>query len=205
MTPEERSLLENLFERVRSEQKTPRDPQAEKLIADALVAQPYATYVLAQAVIVQEQALQEAHRRLQDMETRQAAQGGNQAGGFLGNARKSWFGGMLPAGAPPLQGNPPPPPQQPSVPPTGPGAPSQAGSFLQQALGAATGAAGGVLLAESVRGMFGGHWGRSSGDGQAMAATNELQAQDVKQDNEQDASNLQDQADDQGGDSSWFA
>src|SRR6202011_4775717 len=68
MTPEERQMLAGLFERVASTAATPRDPQAEAFIDDAVRANPHAPYVLAQTVLVQQQALENASRRLAELE-----------------------------------------------------------------------------------------------------------------------------------------
>lgn len=196
MSPEERQLLQGLFDRIRNSAGTPRDREAESFIADNIRQQPYAPYLLAQTVIVQDQALQAANTRLQQLETQIGdlqRQGGPQqqpgSGGFLsgigalfGGASSQPSGGQQPPqggfgsvpparpawGQPPQpQGYAPPPPsyapQQGYAPPQqgGPwGAqPPQAsgGGFLHGALGAAAGVAGGVLLADSIRGLFGGH------------------------------------------------
>ncbi len=53
MSPEERQLLIGLFDRVRGAAANPRDREAEALIDDAVRAQPYAPYLLAQTVLVQ--------------------------------------------------------------------------------------------------------------------------------------------------------
>jgi hypothetical protein len=191
MSPEERQMLTELFERVRSQAGAPRDHDAENFIADSVRAQPYAPYLFAQAVLIQEQALKGADQKIKDLEARlaqaqaqaqpqPAPQGG---GSFLGGL----FGGgaprqqqQPPAPGPSLWGQQPPqqPPQQPSpwggpqqqaapaqqpspwgAPPAAPGG----GGFLKGALGAAAGVAGGVLLADSLKGMFGG--GHSGGGG----------------------------------------
>ena len=68
MSPEERQLLSDLFDRVRSQANAPRDRDAENLIAEAVRAQPYAPYLLAQAVLVQEQALHGADQRIQELQ-----------------------------------------------------------------------------------------------------------------------------------------
>jgi hypothetical protein len=188
MSPEERQLLQGLFDRMRGNANTPRDRDAEQMIADNLRQQPYAPYLLAQTVIVQDQALQAANDRLQHLEQQlrdqqEPPQGG---GGFLSGL----FGG----GAAQRQAPPPPPPvwnrgaQQdayaqggypqggypggggypqggypPPQPPGGPwgGAPQQpaGGGFLRGALGTAAGVAGGVLMADSIRSLFSGSHG----------------------------------------------
>ncbi len=53
MSPEERQMLTDLFERVRGQANAPRDRDAEALIADAIRTQPYAPYLLTQAVLLQ--------------------------------------------------------------------------------------------------------------------------------------------------------
>jgi hypothetical protein len=176
MSPEERQLLQGLFDRMRSAAGNPRDQEAEAFISDNVRQQPYAPYLLSQTVIVQDQALRAANDKLQQLEAQlqqmqpqgaPAQQPGS--GGFLSGIgamfgggssqpqpRSPWNQGGQPQGYPPQQGNYAPPPQQ-----GGPwgGQPQQAsgGGFLHGALGAAAGVAGGVLLADSIRGLFGGH------------------------------------------------
>jgi uncharacterized protein len=170
MSPEERQLLSELFDRVRSQANAPRDRDAETYIADAVRAQPYAPYLLAQAVIVQEEALRAADQKIQELQAEVAqlqAHPQQGSGSFLGGL----FGGGAPA-RPAPQANPwggqpqaqyaPPPQYAPAPPQAAPspwGAPQapQGGGFLRNALGAAAGVAGGVMLADSIRGLFGGH------------------------------------------------
>ena len=207
MSPEERQLLIGLFDRARGAAANPRDREAEALIDDAVRAQPYAPYLLAQTVLVQEQALRAANDRLQQLEAevRDLQQQGSQpaGGGFLSGLGSLFGGGspppprpgsVPPSGSPWQQSQgynapPPPPPQSPwgqqqggygqpgggygqpqgggyGAPPASPwggqpqggfgGAP-QSGGFLKGALGAAAGVAGGVLLANSIRNLMGGH------------------------------------------------
>jgi hypothetical protein len=187
MSPEERQLLSDLFERVSGQANAPRDRDAEAFIADSVRAQPYAPYLLAQAVIVQEQALRAADQKLQELQAQVSqlqaqsqADRPSPAGGFLGGL----FGGgaVAPRSAPQQATAPnpwgaapqqpayaPPPPQAAAAPwgqPAAPGGfagapPQQGGGFLKGALGAAAGVAGGVLLADSLRGLMGG--GHSGG------------------------------------------
>ncbi|BCH55022.1 DUF2076 family protein [Agrobacterium vitis] len=111
MSPEERQLLTQLFDRVRQASSTPRDREAESLIEGELRSQPYATYYLAQAVIIQEKGLEAATAKIRDLEdqiahlqdelSRGPAQppAQQQGGGFLGGI-SSIFGGGSPAPAP---------------------------------------------------------------------------------------------------------
>ena len=113
MSPEERQLLQGLFERIQNAGGAPRDQDAEAFIANAVKALPYAPYLLAQTVIVQDQALRAANDRLQQLEAQvrelqqraQQQQAGAGSGGFLGGLG-SLFGGAAPP--------PPPPPRAPS-------------------------------------------------------------------------------------------
>ncbi|XUY26043.1 DUF2076 domain-containing protein [Agrobacterium sp. rho-8.1] len=193
MSPEETQLLKSLFDRVKTASSTPREAEAEALINQAVRDQPASPYYLAQAVIVQEKGLEAAAAQIRQLEDRiHQLESGNaapqqaQQGGFL----SSIFGGgqqQAPSPAPPpnyrndtsgqTQGpwgrnnNDAPQPtgpwsgQQPSA--FG-GRPGGGGGFLQGALGAAAGVAGGMLLANSLSGIFSNHvastgWGSSVG------------------------------------------
>ena len=70
MSPEESQLLKGLFERTKAASATPRDREAETLIADAVRDQPAAPYYLAQAVIVQEKGLEAAAAHIKQLEER---------------------------------------------------------------------------------------------------------------------------------------
>lgn len=198
MSPEERQLLTALFERVRTASATLRDHDAEALIDQGTREQPYATYYLAQAVIVQEKGLEAAADHIKQLEERirqlEADQSeyhkAEQGGGFLSSIFGSSQSPQQPAPPPPSSGPwgsaprqqiqqdrgfdtaPRAMPQQ----PTGPwspqaAAPSAGGSFLQGALGTAAGVAGGMLLANSLSGIFGSHMS-SLGWGSPLAGNN---------------------------------
>lgn len=115
MSPEERQLLTQLFDRVRQASSTPRDREVESLIEGEVRSQPYATYYLAQAVIIQEKGLEAATAKIRDLEaeighlqaelSRAQAQGQSQTpaanGGFLGGISSIFGGGnSAPAQAP---------------------------------------------------------------------------------------------------------
>src|SRR5208282_2346442 len=95
MTPEERQMLGGLFQRVNAAAATQRDPEAESFISDAVRAAPHAPYVLAQTVLVQQQALEAAANRISQLEAmgQQGAEQSQEHGSFLGNLGKSIFGG----------------------------------------------------------------------------------------------------------------
>jgi hypothetical protein len=145
MTPQERQLVDDLFDRLAKLENAPRDPDAERAIIDGLRRAPNAPYALVQTVLVQDEALKRANARIQELEG-----GGDQPQepprGFLDNMRDTFFGrdeprhGSVPNtrtgglgssgawGAGPSTPPPPPPgygapPQGYGVPPQGYGAP----------------------------------------------------------------------------------
>lgn len=179
MSPDERTLIQGLFDRLQQVETQPRDPEAERMIQDTLRSQPGAPYYMAQAIIVQEQALQAAQTQIQELErkvTELESGGARQAppGGFLSSVTGGLFGAnrnqpVRPASVP-LSGNryPTAPPAQPyaaqpynAQPPT----PAQlaqmqpqaqSGGFLKSAMATAAGVAGGALLFQGISNMFGG-------------------------------------------------
>jgi hypothetical protein len=181
MTPDERQMLAGLFERVRSAANGPKDSEAEAFISDALRSTPSAGYVLSQTVLVQQQALEAAAKRISELDAQVKGGAAHEEGSFLGNLGRSIFGGgQQPAPAParpydprayerdpgPPQGYAPqqrpgyaPPPPQAGPWGGGQPAPAAGGGFLQGALQTATGVAGGVLLGNAIGGLFGGHSG----------------------------------------------
>ena len=68
MTPQERELLIQMFQRIDAAGDQPRDREAEDLIADAVRQLPFAPYLLAQTVLVQEEALKAAAARIEQLE-----------------------------------------------------------------------------------------------------------------------------------------
>jgi hypothetical protein len=182
MTPEERQMLSGLFDRIRGANTGVKDREAESFIEDAMRNTPSAAYVMAQTVLVQQQAMEAAAKRISELEAQVKAGGApppEEGGSFLGNLGRSIFGGgasQPPQGQPrgydasayQRDPGPPPgyaqrPPYAPPPPQAGPwgGAPAapQGGGFLQGALQTATGVAGGVLLGNALGGLFGGHGG----------------------------------------------
>ncbi|MFV3077357.1 DUF2076 domain-containing protein [Niveispirillum fermenti] len=161
MDQQDRQAIEGLFHRLGSfeQQGSPRDAEAEAFIARQLASQPGAAYYMAQTVIMQEYAMQDAQRRIEALE-QQAQQ--RPAGGFLA----SLFGGgaSRPATPPPAPraaapGGRMPPGMQPGMQQQ----PGRGGGFLAGAAQTAMGVAGGVLLANAVGSMF-------AGDAQAADA-----------------------------------
>jgi hypothetical protein len=167
MTPQERQLIDELFDRLAALESAPRDPDAERAIAEGLTRAPHATYPLVQTVLVQDEALKRADARIAELEG-QGAEPPRQ-GGFLDNMREALLGrddrrgsvpsvrpGAASAGAPPpaWSGGAPAPsgyyPQPPMAQPIGTG-----GSFLGTAAASAAGAIGGAMLLNGIRSMFG--------------------------------------------------
>src|SRR5262249_13704076 len=93
MTPQERQLIADLFQRLASLESNPRDPDAEAMIREGVRRAPNAVYSLVQSVLVQDEALKAANARIQQYEG-----GGDQqpqeqqSRGFLDSMRDSIFG-----------------------------------------------------------------------------------------------------------------
>jgi uncharacterized protein len=170
MTPQERKLVEDLFERLATLERNPREPDAEDAIRAGLRKAPNATYALVQTVLLQEEALRQANERIRELESAEPPQ--TQGGGFLDSMRGAVFGGgNTRSSVPPVGGDRPmgvpagfprsgdqyqaqggaPYPQQAEAPRGGFG-----GSFLGTAAAAAAGVIGGTLLMNSLKGAFGG-------------------------------------------------
>src|SRR3979490_3170383 len=90
MTPEERNLVIELFDRLATLEDAQRDPEAERLIRDGLRQAPNAPYALVQTVLVQDEALKRANARIQELEG--AAQTARRDSSFLGGVRDSLLG-----------------------------------------------------------------------------------------------------------------
>jgi uncharacterized protein len=221
MTPQEQELVEELFDRLAKLENSPRDPAAERVIADGLRRAPQATYALVQTALVQDEALKRANARIEEL---QAQLGGDeqahQPGSFLDSMRDAVLGRRDPRNSVPTvrsqaqSSSTTAPPYQrqgeypPAMNPNAMGGPAfgSGGSFLGTAASTAAGVIGGGLLLNSIRSMFGQHaglagqersaFGRSSGSGYGdMAEKQRDQDQDQDQD-DQDQDDL-DQDEDQ--------
>ena len=60
MTPQERDLIQSVFDRLARAAGSPKDPEAEALIAERLRTLPDGVYGLVQAVVFQDLALKRA-------------------------------------------------------------------------------------------------------------------------------------------------
>src|SRR5215467_7965230 len=105
MTPQERQLIADLFERLAALEKQPRDPDAEQAIREGLAKAPHAVYALVQSVLVQDEALKQADAHIRELEA--ALSGGpessgpggtGQPKGFLDSMRDALFGQGEPHG-----------------------------------------------------------------------------------------------------------
>jgi hypothetical protein len=182
MTPQERQLIDDLFDRLSKVESTPRDAEATASIAQGLRRAPNAVYPLVQTVLLQDEALRRANSRIQELENGGASEQ-HPSGGFLDSMRDAIFGQNQPHGSVP---NVRPPDvsgrpvwnsgevmqQSQSPGPYGQAPYGQAsygqsygapqapmgggGSFLGTAAAAAAGVVGGSLLLGSIRSMMGG-------------------------------------------------
>jgi hypothetical protein len=179
MTPQERKLVDDLFERLATLERNPREPDAEDAIRAGLRKAPNAAYALVQTVLLQEEALRQANDRIAELQSADAPQQ-QENGGFLESMRDAVFGGgNTRSSVPPVGGGRPmgvPPGfQRAGDPYQAQGAPSPqapeparggaGGSFLGTAAAAAAGVIGGSLLMNSLGGMFGGGQAKAQGLG----------------------------------------
>ncbi|MCU1321154.1 MAG: putative periplasmic ligand-binding sensor protein [Acidobacteriaceae bacterium] len=177
MTPQEQQMLQGLTDRINQTDLAEKDPEAERYLQDTLGRNPDALYILAQTILVQQYALDQAKQQLAD--ARNAAQQPQKHTSFLGNLLgldnqpapppPPPQGQYVPvpnyAPPPPQYGNPYPPQQYGAPQYGGPqyGAPPQQGSFLRSAMQTATGVAAGALAFEGIESLMHGFGGHSSG------------------------------------------
>ena len=91
MTPQERQLIDDLFDRLARLENSPRDADAQVAIVQGLRKAPNAVYALVQTALVQDEALKRAHERIQELEARRGQRSG-QSGGFLNSMREASSG-----------------------------------------------------------------------------------------------------------------
>ena len=206
MTPQEQELIKGLFNRLSQLESQPRDPEAERLIAQGLASAPHAIYALVQTVLVQDEALKRANARIEELQaqTIATAEPEQRPASFLDSMREA-LGGRAPHGSVPsvrTAGGNQPQGQQPQ--PGYPGAPGfgSGGSFLGTAASTAAGVIGGSLLLDGIRSMFGDHLGgarASVARGDDQSATYADREQDRQQDladDDREQDRQQDLADD---------
>ena len=176
MTPQEQEMIGDLVDRVQKTQLAEKDMDAEQMLKQGMGKNPDALYILAQTVLVQKYALEQAQMQLTQakaqIEQMQQHPEPKHTSSFLGNLL-----GRSDAPAPP-----PPPPAQgwatvPAYPQSAPGVgyPQSAapvgmgggGGFLQGALQTAAGVAAGALAFEGVESLMHG-FGHAAGYGQGF-------------------------------------
>jgi hypothetical protein len=154
MTPQERELVTQLFDRLATLENQPRDPDAERTIIDGLRRAPNATYALVQTTLVQDEALKRADARIQELEARAGEAPAGQPGGFLDGMRDALLGRRDQARGSVPSVRPAPAPSEAVAAPVF-GRPVPGGSFLGTAAAAAAGVIGGSLLLDGIRSMMG--------------------------------------------------
>lgn len=181
MTPQERQLVSDLFDRLAALETSPRDAEAERLIADGFARAPHAAYALVQTALVQDEALKRADAKIRELTQADAPPAG---GGFLDAMRSALGTQNGPAGngrgatsVPSIRSAPadqPDPrwnsgaafngaasaaPQQaaPQAASYAQQQPSSGGSFLGTAAASAVGVIGGAMLFNSIGSLFGNH------------------------------------------------
>jgi uncharacterized protein len=76
MNLQEQQLVDELFDRLAQVENNPRDPDAERAVANGVRRAPHATYALVQTALVMDEALKRAnapHRRAASAARRPAA------------------------------------------------------------------------------------------------------------------------------------
>ena len=175
MTPQEQEMIGDLIDRVNKTQLTEKDPDAEKMLRDGLGKNPDALYILAQTVLVQKYALEQAQAQLAETKAQieqlqQQRSEPKHATSFLGSLLGR---NEAPPPPPPPQGYAPQqgyPPAQgyPQYAPVGGGygaPPMGGGGFLRGAMQTAAGVAAGALAFQGIESLMHG-FGHAAGYGQ---------------------------------------
>ena len=168
MTPQEQQMLQGLIQRVNQTQLQEKDFDAEEMLQQTLGRNPDALYILAQTVLVQQYALDQAQKQLDQLRQQQAQQP-QRSSSFLGN--------LLGRDDTPRATPPPPPPystgQYAPAPGYAPayGAPAygapQSGGFLRSAMQTAAGVAAGALAFQGIESLMHG-FGHAAGYGSSL-------------------------------------
>jgi hypothetical protein len=174
MTPQEQEMIGDLIDRVQKTQLAEKDMDAEQMLQQGLGQNPDALYILAQTVLVQKYALEQAQAQLAQakaqIEQMQQHPEPKHATSFLGSllGRNE---APAPPPPPPPQGYPPAPQGYPQYAPVGGGygAPLGAGGggFLRNAMQTAAGVAAGALAFEGIESLMHG-FGHAAGYGQGF-------------------------------------
>ena len=94
MNPQERQLIDGLFDRLSQVAGAPQDAEAAALISLGQQRVPNATYTLVQTVLLQDEALRQMNERIEELERAAAAApaAAPASTGFLNSMRSSVFG-----------------------------------------------------------------------------------------------------------------
>lgn len=230
MTPDEHRMIEDFFGRLASQGTPDKDRDAERLIANEMRRNPDAAYLLVQTALVYEHQFAEMEQRIRDLEEQLANAGrssqpqGSFLGGRLG-ARSATAAASSSAGF----GSAPRTPASraaPAASPWGGNAPSQSrdrddareepraspwagrqpaqqgggGGFFRSAMATAAGVAGGLMLGDALKGMFGGDAHASEAGKPDNSGTS---GQDTPENNQLDGNSDEAFFDDMGGGDSF--
>ena len=170
MTPQEQEMIGDLIDRVQKTQLAEKDMDAEQMLQQGMGKNPDALYILAQTVLVQKYALEQAQSQLDQakaqIEQMQQHPEPKHATSFLGGllGRNE---AQAPPPPPPPQGYPPPQAYPQYAPVAGYGSPVGGGGFLQNAMQTAAGVAAGALAFEGIESLMHG-FGHAAGYGQGL-------------------------------------
>jgi len=173
MTAQEQEMIGDLIDRVQKTQLAEKDMDAEQMLQQGLGKNPDALYILAQTVLVQKYALEQAQAQLAQakaqIEQMQQRPEPKHATSFLGSLLGRDEAPAPPPPPPPPQGYPPPQQAYPQYVPVGGGygAPMGGGGFLRNAMQTAAGVAAGALAFEGIESLMHG-FGHAAGYGQGF-------------------------------------
>jgi hypothetical protein len=164
VTPQEEQLLNSLVEKINQTKLQEKDPDAEALLNRELGSNPDALYIMAQTVLVQNIALDQAKAQVAQLQqqVQQARQQPAHATSFLGNLLGHHDPPPQPTYLPPQQSYTPPPPPPPGYDPQYQQPqyiPASQPSFLRGAMQTAAGVAAGALAFEGVEAVLHGMGG----------------------------------------------
>ncbi|OZI17086.1 DUF2076 domain-containing protein [Bordetella genomosp. 7] len=151
MQDQDRDAIASVFSRIQEleRQGHPRDPDAEQLIRQEMQKNPGSAYYLAQTVLVQQQALQNAQARIQELQKNPSAAVQPSGSNPTAASPSTAFGRRAPAAGPAAGGL-----------GTGFGRNNAApagGGFMAGALQTAVGVAGGMMLGNLLGSLFTGN------------------------------------------------
>jgi hypothetical protein len=161
MTQQEQEMLQGLIQRVNQTQLQEKDTDAEDMLNQTLGRNPDALYILAQTVLVQQYALDQAKQQLDQLRQQQPRRSTSFLGGLLGRDQQP----TPPSPPPPAYAQPQYVPAPGYAPPGyGAGYGMQSGGFLRGAMQTAAGVAAGALAFEGIESLMHG-FGHSAGYG----------------------------------------